>query len=118
MRTDQLLHKLSSLPPSLPSMAQQLSSFIVSLYPRVLRSCALDSVLFFQGTYLSSSSTPTSSWLHFAPLLARNQTLRLPPGTELAGTERGLSERDSRASLDGAGIPGGPRAWGFGSQGS
>lgn len=118
MRMEHLPHKLSSLPPSLPSMAQQLSPFIVSLYPRVLRSCALDSVLFFQGAYLSSSSTPTSSWLHFAPLLARSQTLWLPLGTELAGTERSLSEKDSRASLDGAGIPGGPGAWGFESQGS
>lgn len=74
---------LSSLPLSLRSMAQQLSPFIVSLYPWVMRSCALGSVFIFQGAYLSSSPTPTSSWLHFALLLARSQTLRLPPGTEL-----------------------------------
>lgn len=40
---------LSSLPPSLRSMAQQLSPFIVSLYPWVMRSCALGSVLFFRA---------------------------------------------------------------------
>lgn len=51
------------------SMAQQLSPFIVSLYPWALRSR-----LIFQGVYLSSSSTPTSTWLHFAPLFARSHS--------------------------------------------
>lgn len=74
--------------------------------------------LIFQGAYLSSSSTPTLSWLHFALLLARSQTLRLPSGTELIATEGGLPEKDCRVSLDEAGIPEGPGAWGFGSQGS
>lgn len=97
MGTEHLSHKLccSSLPPALPSMAQQLSvhCLLVSLGLAFL---CFEQCLTFSGR-LSSSSTPTSSWLHFALLLARSQTLRLPPGTELAGTEGGLPEKDSRS---------------------
>lgn len=103
---------LSSLPPSLQSMAQQLSPFIVFVSLGHAFLC-FGQCLIFQGAYLSSSSTPTSSWLHFALLLARSQTLRLPSGTELIATEGGLPKKDCRVSLDEAGIPEGPGAWGF-----
>lgn len=105
-----------SRPPSLPSEAQQLSvhCFLASLGLAFLSFWAACD---FQGAYLSPPPPPRlGSILRLS--LPETRLRGSHQGLSWLGTEEGLPEEDSRASLDGAGSPGGPRAWESGPQGS